>query len=453
MADVDQSTLENVPGSQVNKTSRRGRSIRVFIILGLLFTILAGALGWHWLNRDQAPEVVTVGTGPFGSDAFNLMSEVRQVVLRHSDTLRVEVKATRDGSQNIALLNRGEIDAAVIRSDTPVVANVHGISKLYPDLFHIIVRSDAPAFAATDLPRLKLSIPEYGSDGFRSFWAIGDHYDFQVDGFKWKAEPFKDGAKKLLAGEIDGLFTVRSLRDAGLIRMFEDAQLTGLKLRYIPVNQAEAMAIKRPFLSSGTIPKGAFTGAIPVPAIDTLTSSVDRILVARNDVSEDAVRELTRIMFENRLDLTIRFALASAIEAPDDVGGLAVPLHVGAEAFYNRDQPSFIQENAEPLALGVTVLTILISSLFALRRKFVAAQKNKADVYNHRLLNIQKQVLLADTIDELDLLKVDLSNVLQTVVLALDTDEVTDEGFQSFSLLWDGVRETINDRIRQIKSN
>ena len=37
--------------------------------------------------------------------------------------------------------------------------------------------------------------------------------------------------------------------------------------------------------------------------------------------------------------------------------------------------------------------------------------------------------------------------MLETVVVALDTDEVTDEGFQSFSLLWDAVRETINDRL------
>jgi hypothetical protein len=144
--------------------------------------------------------------------------------------------------------------------------------------------------------------------------------------------------------------------------------------------------------------------------------------------------------------------LASAINAPDETQGLSVPLHEGAQAFYNRDQPSFVQENAEPLALGVTVLTLILSGLIALRSRFVSSQKNKADIYNHQLLDIQKQAMLADEAEELDLLKVDLSNVLQTVVIALDTDEVTDEGFQSFSLLWDAVRETINDRYRQINA-
>ncbi|WP_026480272.1 TAXI family TRAP transporter solute-binding subunit [Ahrensia sp. 13_GOM-1096m] len=436
----------------VNAASKQGKSNRLFAFIALFILAISSVGGWLWLNREQEPYTLTIGAGPFGSDAFNLLSEVRQVVLRHSDELRLNIKSTRDGSQNIALLNKGEIDAAVIRSDTPVVADVRGVAELYPDVFQIIVRDDAPAFTVTDLTNIQISVPEYGSDGFRSFWVIGDHYDLPIDQMRWKAEPFNIGAKKLLSGQIDALFTVRSLRDMPLIRLFEDAQLKSIKLRYLPIAQAEAIALKRPFLTTANIPKGAFTGATPVPGHDTPTSAVKRILVTRADVDPEAIRELTRIMFENRLDLTIRFALASAISAPDETRGLSVPLHEGAQAFYNRDQPSFVQENAEPLALGVTVLTLLLSGLFALRSRFVSSQKNKADIYNYQLLDIQKQAMLADEADELDLLKVDLSNILQTVVIALDTDEVTDESFQSFSLLWDAVRETINDRYRQIKT-
>ncbi len=438
---------------KANNASKRKRTMRIFTLGSVAVALIAIAAILYQNSLDRKPIELNIGTGPFGSDAYNLMNEVRQIVLRHSDTLRLNIKATRDGSQNIAQLNKGDIDAAVIRSDTPVVANVRGIASLYPDVFHMIVRSDARAYNINDLTKIKVSIPEFGSDGFRSFWVIGDHYDIPIQKLRWKAETFKEGADKLLHGEVDALFTVRSLRDAPLVRMFEDAQLTGLRLRYLPIKQANSIALKRPFLSSTEIPQGAFTGATPVPAIDTETSAVQRILVTRQDVDAEAIRELTRIMFENRLDLTIRFALASAIQAPSDQAGLSVPMHEGAAAFYSRDEPSFIQENAEPLALGVTVLAMLISSLLALRSRMVSSQKNKADVYNYQLLDIQKQAMLADEQEELDGLKVDLNNVLQTVVIALDTDDVTDEGFQSFSLLWEAVRETINDRIRQIASD
>lgn len=451
MSEKAQSHHAHKRGSATKVASKSRRSMRFFSFAVIAFTLVVGTAGWFWINRDQEPEVIVMGTGPFGSDAYNLMKEVSQVVQRHSDSLRIEVRPTRDASQNIALLNTDVIDAAVIRSDTPVVADIRGITNLYPDIFQIIVRDEVPAYRIGNLADVSISIPEFGSDGFRSFWVIGDHYDLPIDTMVWRAEPFEQGAARLLNGEVDALFTVRSLRDAPLISMFEEAQLKSIKMRFIAIDQAESIALKRPFLSSATIPKGAFTGAAPVPRSEIPTSSVDRLLVTREDVSNSAIRELTRIMFENRLDLTIRFALASAIEAPPDIGGLAVPIHDGAQSFYDRDEPSFIQENAEPIALGLTIVAGLFSGLLALRARYVASQKNKADIYNYQLLDIQKQAILADDLEELDGLKVEANNVLQEVVIALDTDEVTDEGFQSFSLLWDAVRETINDRIRQVE--
>ena len=68
------------------------------------------------------------------------------------------------------------------------------------------------------------------------------------------------------------------------------------------------------------------------------------------------------------------------------------------------------------------------------------------DSYNYTLLEIADQARNADTVDDLHLLKQELYQTLETVVRALDTDEVTEEGFQTFSLLWESVREGINDR-------
>ncbi|MEM0899307.1 MAG: TAXI family TRAP transporter solute-binding subunit [Pseudomonadota bacterium] len=437
-------------GDAANKRSGQSKAQRWFLVFALI-VLTAGGGGFFWLDyRDREPTILTVATGPLGSDANILMREVADVIERHSDTLRLDVRASRDSSVNIARLNRGEIDVGVIRADTPVVSDVRVIADLYPDVFQLITLGSSRVFRVTDLQNATVSMPEFGTDSFRSFWVLGDHYDLPIGNFRWAAEPFEVGAARLLAGDVDVFFTVRSKRDSQLIRLFEDAQLTGLPLRIVPITQAPAIAIKRPFLQTSIIPQGTYTGATPVPAIDTMTPSVERILVSREDVDADAVRELTRVLFEHRLDLTIRFSLASAIQKPDETRGLSVPLHAGAAAFYNRDEPTFIQENAEPLALGVAVFTLLISFFLALRSRFTSSQKNRADTYNYQLLDIQKRAILEDELEELAGLKLELDDVLRTVVQALDTDDVTDEGFQSFSLLWEAVRGTINDRISYV---
>ncbi|MEL6922145.1 MAG: TAXI family TRAP transporter solute-binding subunit, partial [Pseudomonadota bacterium] len=215
---------ENI-ANDVNAKSRRTAQSRRYSVLALLIVAIGSVGGWFWLNRDQAPDVLTVATGPFGSDAYVLMREVAEVVERHSDTLRLSVKASRDASQNIAMLNRGEIDTAVIRSDTPVVSDVRVIADLYPDMMHLITLMDSGVFSVNDLQRVTVSIPEFGTDSFRSFWVLGDHYDLPIERMRWEAEPFAEGAQKLLNRDVAALFTIRSLRDAQLIRMFEDAQL------------------------------------------------------------------------------------------------------------------------------------------------------------------------------------------------------------------------------------
>ena len=417
----------------------------------VLVSLALSAAGYSWLQRDEGPAILVVGAGPYRTDSHDLMKEVAEVVARHSENLVIQVRATSDPSQNISLLNRGEIDLATIRSDTPVVNDVRLVANLFSDYFQIITRSDSGINSITDLQGKNVAVPEFGTDEFKSFWIIGDHYDLSLSQVRWQAMPFQKAILQLLNGKMDALFTVRSLRDRVLIRLFEDAKLKRLRLNLLEIDQAEAIAIKRPFLQVGRIPKGAYSGANPLPQRDTNSTSVDRILVTRSAVNEDAIAELTRVLFEHRLDLTIRFALASAIKKPDVSIGLSVPLHAGSARYFNRDQPSFIQENAEPMALMITIAAMLVSAMLALRSWLTARQKNRLDSYNYVLLEIADKARSAEHLETLRELKNKLFEILNTVVRALDTDEMTEEGFQSFSLLWESVRETINDRQRELE--
>ena len=62
------------------------------------------------------------------------------------------------------------------------------------------------------------------------------------------------------------------------------------------------------------------------------TLGVVRILVSRETTDATAIRTLTELLFENRLDLVSREALAASIAAPSLAGGLAMPLHDGARS-------------------------------------------------------------------------------------------------------------------------
>jgi len=67
-------------------------------------------------------------------------------------------------------------------------------------------------------------------------------------------------------------------------------------------------------------------------------------------------------------------------------------------------------------------------------------------MYNYLLLDIAEKAKVAEQRDEILLLKKELFDNLENVVRALDTDEVTEEGFQTFSFLWESVRVVLVER-------
>ena len=435
---------------EANTLRRANFSYRLagVLIAGLL--VCFGALGYYYLNSQAEKIVVKIGAGPRFSDSFDLVTEIADVVHRHSPEIQIKVIPTRDSSENISLLNAGKIDLATVRSDTPFAEKMRLIAVMFGDYFQIITRADKQITRVPQLMGKTIAIPRFGTDEFRSFWVISDHYNIPINSVKWRSMDFKTASEKLLNGEVDAMFTVRSLRDRNLLNLFEDADIKRVKLRMVPIKQADAITLKRPFLGSGVIPRGAFSGDKPIPKINIATTTVHRQLVTTVDLDTEVARRITEIIFEYRSDLAIRFALASAIRKPDITTGQGLPIHSGANQYFMRDEPSFIQENAEPLALFVTIFAMLVSALYALRASYVSAQKNKMDTYNIDLLNLAHRAEHSADLDEIREIKKALFSNLEAVVVAFDRDAISNAGFQSYSRLWDSIKDVVQEHENQM---
>lgn len=441
---------------------------RIWIpVFGLILAIAAGGY-WYVFERDVAPTELRVLAGARGSDAFVLMSEISEVVERHSATVRLRVMEGSTSSNSISAINEQRVDLATIESNTPAYSDIKLVANLFVDYFLLVSRQPdrEPALPAgqqamldaagvqprtvTDLPQMRIAIPPSGSAANRAFWSVVDHYKVPPERLKTVAVNTERAEVEFLAGRVDAIFVVSSLRDPFLLSLIGEAGLRNVALNFVPIDQADAMKLKRPYLNAETVVKGAFDGALPLPKTDIVVPGLNRLLVAGDWVEEEAIRELVDVVFSNRLDLLIRMPLSSSIANPRDQGLVSLGLHGGAESFYDRDQPSFLQENAEPMALVVTISALLFSAALGLRRSMAGRAKNRADTYNEQLLDIARRARETRDVAELKALSDELAEVLETVVHALDTDQVTEEGFQSFGLLWGSVRDTLRDQQREM---
>jgi uncharacterized protein len=432
-----------------NSISSKSALRMLVIVLIVAFFAGLGAIWWtYFSDTNSAPVEFSIGAGPINSDSYTYLSEVAGIINKESERLRLKVVATRDASENISLLNKHQTSLAVVRGDTPLGGDARMIAALYPDYFQLIMSGDASVLDVRDLVGKRIAIPEFGTDANRSFFAIADHYDLPVEKISWTATSFANARRGLIFGKYDGIFTVRSLRDPNLVALFEDAQLKHKPLNYVPIRQAEAMGLKRPFLKAGRIPYGSFNGISPMPASDLPTVFVERILVSRTDVSDSAIREMTSVLFDRRLELTLRFPLAASVNVPDQNDNLSVAIHDGARQYYDREKPGIFQAYSDQIGLLITLFAMAGSGILALRSTLLSKQKDRADVYNYKLLDLLDNARVAPDTNNLATLRREHAEILRAIVVALDSDKVTDEGFQSFSLLWESVRATIDERQR-----
>jgi len=66
-------------------------------------------------------------------------------------------------------------------------------------------------------------------------------------------------------------------------------------------------------------------------------------------------------------------------------------------------------------------------------------------------LELSRSIASAESLTDLDAYRIELKACLNKAVDALDIDEVSDEGFQSFAFLWQTAERELDDKATQLR--
>ncbi|MGE0611961.1 MAG: TAXI family TRAP transporter solute-binding subunit, partial [Hyphomicrobiales bacterium] len=380
------------------------------------------------------------------SEPYELAIALSESVARAYPGLNIKVVETECSGENLSLLSKGKVDLALIQADVITRENVALLAILYPDMFQLLVRKESNIRTIKDLEGAKIVLPPVTSGQYRAFWFLANHYGLAPERIKVVAMSEKDATEALRAGTVDAIFFVRGPRSQQIRMMVSQADLT-----FIPIDQAEALKLRQPAFGPGIVPKGAYRGDPPLPAEDLTTVSVDRLLVADNALSNGIVRAITSVMFEKRRELTLQTPLAALIRQPALETGTMLPVHDGALEYYDRNEPSLLEEKAEFLALLLSAAVVIGSLLIALKRGLDERKKGRIEDYAGRLIELEKESKQARTIPELNCSKEELTAILARVVDDMRNKRINAEGLQLFSFVWESVNYTVNDHEEQLR--
>ncbi len=415
------------------------RRIRLLVVLVLwVATVLALVL---WLGGRQQHHL-SIAAGPADSETFALMTAIADALNEMDNGLEISVFETGGTAENMELLESGQIDIATVQADSRIPEEAMAIARLYPDAYHLVVNADAGIKHFSDLRDHRVAIPPAASAQNASFWFLAEHYGLHSQDFT--ALPMSAAAANfaMLQGQVDAVFRVRAPGNPHIRELIGDHVM-----EIVAIHQSEALSLKQPALSSGTIPRGSYRGYPPLPAEDLPTAVLDRLLVASAELPAQLVYTFTRELFEARSELVSRYPLAGFLAALDEDANSSVPAHPGARQYFDREKPGLIQQNARMASAVLYAIVILCTGAIAVRARWLKARRVRMGDFNKRLMEIVEQVRSNENYQQLMEHKNHLINILGEVVNDLDQEKVSQEEFEHFSFTWQAVDALVRDQM------
>jgi TRAP transporter TAXI family solute receptor len=444
-------------GSQYFEILSRKFVLTISACMGLLL-LLVGTLV---LNRLHAHKYM-IAAGAVNGESYLLSLAVADLVTKYQPHIKIQVIPSDGSKQNIQLLEDNKAQLATAQADIPVLPSGRIVTFLYPDVFQLIVKGNDIKKVA-DLRFHKIARPPKEGGQIESFEVLVEHYGLKsndiiyidaADG-KPAATDEEQAIKQSFAqNQIHAVFHVRPIGNQSILELIKSGG------HLLPIDQANAMRIKQPNYKTAVIPKGTYQGNPPTPDRDLPTVSVERILLARKDLPTEDLRQITSTLYEHRQELDEKMEelaikdrrlaqsipLAAYIHPPNISESVSrVPVHPGAQAYYEREKPSFFKANADVLALLFSIAVLVGSWVWEFKSRLDKKQKNQVDGYSERVIQQLNEVMIYVTDSNappqnlrqhLLAARKNLLDIFKESVTALNNDLISPESFQSFRVVW-----------------
>jgi uncharacterized protein len=245
------------------------------VSLGLVLVVAA-----FWLaGRFVPPAPPRAFTLAAGSEGGAYLAVARQyAALLAEQGIAVEVLETRGSVENVELLARGEADVALVQTGVPVPAEsgIEGLGALYYEPLWIFARDEQPLRPLTALAGQRVAVGEVGSGTRAAALALLAEHGVDEEGATLAPLQGEAALAALVEGRVDAVMLVGAMTSPQ-VQAFLDAP----GVDPAPLEMAEALARRLPFLTVIEVPRGLLDVVEDKPAESMQLLSPVASLVAR----------------------------------------------------------------------------------------------------------------------------------------------------------------------------
>lgn len=345
------------------------------------------------------------------------------------------------GEDALEMLAKGQVDLALVSNYLPYREGVATVTPVYPAVLHIGYkdgRDTSSGLRLLDGARVFAGVD--GSASRLMFSRIARHIGLTQDDFSFVDDP--DTSDTTVA-DIVAVFAPISQQHR--------ESFTGYRLYSLgnpgdigSGSVVDAATLLNPPLRPFVIPAGTYGPANTAPVV---TVAVDKMLVARSDLSASVVYDLIYELRRARPALVAtRPGLFDASEASFDVLRSTFVLHSGTQNFLHRNEPTIYERYSGVAEVVVTLVIALVSASFAAIRILRIRRKNRIDRFYSAALELRNKLDAASSDAERASARLALRK-LQDEAFAQLVDEklAADDSFRIFITLSNDILRQYSD--------
>lgn len=319
------------------------RGLVLVMMATLMLAMMVAGCGSNDAGQQGAAEkkFINIATGGTAGVYYPLGGAIADVLNKNIEGVNATAQSTGASVANTNMLNDGSVHLAFIQNDIAYYAvngtemfkdnkvdSLRALATIYPETVQIVTLEKSGINSIADLKGKRVAVGASGSSVVPNSEQVLGVYGITFDDIKPQYLSFAEAANGLKDGNIDAAFVSAGFPTAAIQDIASQHKIKVLSIDEDKINE---LAEQYPYYTKITIPADTYG-----LAEDAESVSVKAMLVVTDQMTEDDAYEITKAIFTNLDRVQAAHSVGKYISVESAQDGLSIPLHAGAEKYYNE---------------------------------------------------------------------------------------------------------------------
>ncbi|KYO64311.1 TAXI family TRAP transporter solute-binding subunit [Thermovenabulum gondwanense] len=321
---------------------------KYLIILLLIAMVILTACGGNQSKpvAEEKPKRTELyfATGGTAGTYYPLGGAIAKVWNENINGLQVTVQPSGGSVENLRLIGNGDADIALAMNNiaddawngrgsfNSPIKNFRAVGVVYPEIIQGVALKESGIKSIKDLKGKRVSPGPVGSGTAATVPHILKVYGLKMEDMQVHYDTFGDAVNKMKDGQLDAAWNVLAAPAAAIVDLLTAKEVVFLE---ITGKEAEQLQKEFPLVSPYVIPAGTYSyKGKDYPEINTV--SLQAVLYVREDLDEELVYNLTKLLYEKSDEIAKGHAAGAQIKLDNAIKGITTDFHPGAIKFYKE---------------------------------------------------------------------------------------------------------------------